>query len=59
VAAGLLDEATVDLSLSRLFTLQFKLGLFDPPNVYDQIPITVVDSDDHRQLAAQMARGMH
>lgn len=58
VSDGLLTEAQVDLSLSRLFTLQMRLGMFDvnETNPYDQIPITVVDSDDHRAFALQVAK---
>ncbi|MBN2391584.1 MAG: glycoside hydrolase family 3 C-terminal domain-containing protein [Anaerolineae bacterium] len=55
---GLLDEATIDIALTRLFTVRFKLGMFDPPEMlpYAQIPIEVNDCEAHRALALQTAR---
>ena len=58
VDQGLIDEATIDRSLERLFTARFRLGMFDPPEQvpYAQIPYAVVDSAEHRLLALQAAR---
>jgi beta-glucosidase len=58
VAQGLIDEATLDRSLKRLFTARFRLGMFDPPDrvPYAQIPIEVNDSEEHRALALRMAQ---
>ncbi len=58
VEQGLIDEATIDVALTRLFTLRFKLGMFDPPEIvpYAQIPIEVNDCAEHRALARQVAR---
>ncbi len=58
VEQGLIDEATIDAALTRLFTLRFKLGMFDPPEMvpYAQIPIEVNDSAAHRALALETAR---
>lgn len=55
---GLIDEAAIDAALTRLFTLRFKLGMFDPPEMvpYAQIPIEVNDCEAHRALALQTAR---
>ncbi|HOT91154.1 MAG TPA: glycoside hydrolase family 3 C-terminal domain-containing protein [Anaerolineae bacterium] len=55
---GLIDEATIDRALTRLFTLRFKLGMFDPPEMvpYAQIPFEVNDCEAHRALALQTAR---
>ncbi|HOU13897.1 MAG TPA: glycoside hydrolase family 3 C-terminal domain-containing protein [Anaerolineae bacterium] len=55
---GLIDEATIDGALTRLFTLRFTLGMFDPPEMvpYAQIPIEVNDCEAHRALARQVAR---
>ncbi len=55
---GLIDEATLDRSLTRLFTLRFKLGMFDPPEMvpYAHIPFAVNDCPAHRALALQVAR---
>ena len=58
VMTGMIDEATLDKSLNRLFYVRFKLGHFDPPEMvkYAQIPFTVNDSKEHRELAAKAAR---
>lgn len=55
---GLIDEAAIDAALTRLFTLRFKLGMFDPPEMvpYAQIPIEANDCEAHRALALQTAR---
>jgi len=55
---GLIDEATLDVSVKRLFTARFKLGMFDPVGQvpYAQIPIEVNDSPRHRALSLQAAR---
>jgi beta-glucosidase len=58
VKQGLIDEATIDRSVKRLFTARFRLGMFDPPEqvAFAQIPYEVVDSPKHRELALQAAR---
>jgi beta-glucosidase len=58
VQQGLLTEKEVDVTLRRLFTARMKLGLFDPPSMvkYAQIPLSELDSSDHRALAHQAAR---
>jgi beta-glucosidase len=58
VDQGLINEATIDRSVKRLFTARFRLGMFDPPErvPYAQIPIEINDSEEHRTLALQMAR---
>jgi beta-glucosidase len=55
---GLIDEATIDTSLIRLFTARFQLGMFDAPEevAYAQIPPSVVDSAENRALALRIAR---
>jgi beta-glucosidase len=57
VRQGLLDEATLDRSIKRLFTARFRLGMFDPPErvPYAQIPYEVNDSPAHRLLALRTA----
>ena len=59
VAAGVLTEAAVDESFSRLTTIQMKLGLFD--NDKDEQPYFGLGADDidtaeHQQLALEAAR---
>ncbi|MFH1198175.1 MAG: glycoside hydrolase family 3 C-terminal domain-containing protein [bacterium] len=57
VEKGLLTETEIDVSLKRLFTARFKLGMFDPDEVvkYSQIPITENDSEEHRKLSLRTA----
>ena len=58
VEKGLIDEATIDQAVKRLFTARFRLGMFDPPEQvgYAQIPYEVNDSPEHRALALRAAR---
>jgi beta-glucosidase len=58
VKAGLISEQEIDVALKRLFTARFKLGMFDPPSAvrYAQIPISTLDSAEHRALARTVAR---
>jgi beta-glucosidase len=58
VAQGLIDEATLDRSVKRLFTARFRLGMFDPPErvPYAQVPYAVNDAPEHQALALQAAR---
>jgi beta-glucosidase len=58
VKQGLLTEKDLDVSLKRLFTARFRLGLFDPPAMvpYAQTPESEIDSAPHRTLALQAAR---
>jgi len=58
VDQGLVDEATIDRSVKRLFMARFMLGMFDPPEQvpYAQIPYEVNDSPAHRELALRVAR---
>jgi beta-glucosidase len=58
VDKGLLKESDIDISVKRLFTARFKLGLFDPPEIipYSQIMISENDKPEHRELALKAAR---
>ncbi len=58
VKRGLLAEADLDRSISRLFRARFQLGMFDPPSMvpHASIPFSVVGSDAHRALALEAAR---
>ena len=58
VAEGLITEEQIDVSLRRLFRARFRLGEFDPPEQvpYTDIPLSVVDSEEHRALALETAR---
>ncbi len=58
VEEGYITEKQIDVSLKRLFTARFKLGMFDSPEevAYQSIPYSVVDSDEHKELALKVAR---
>lgn len=58
VTQGLLTEKDFDVSVKRLFTARFRLGLFDPPEMvsYASTPDSEIDSDAHRAIALQAAR---
>jgi beta-glucosidase len=58
VKDGKLTEKDIDVSLKRLFTIRFRLGMFDPINMvkYAQIPITDLESQPHKDHALKMAR---
>jgi beta-glucosidase len=58
VEQGLIDEATLDVAVSRLMTTRMRLGLFDPEDMvpWTHIPIEVNDSDEHKAVALETAR---
>ncbi|HEY9362100.1 MAG TPA: glycoside hydrolase family 3 C-terminal domain-containing protein, partial [Chitinophagaceae bacterium] len=58
VKDGKLTEKEIDESVRRLFTIRFRLGMFDPVAMvkYAQIPITVLESQPHKDHALKMAR---
>ena len=58
VKSGLLSEAQINISLRRLFTIRFRLGMFDPPSMvpYAQTPSSVLESPAHQAHALEMAR---
>ena len=58
VKEGLLDEAKLDESVTRLFMLRFKMGMFDPD---EQVPFASISTDvinhpAHFSHALKMAR---
>jgi beta-glucosidase len=58
VKQGLVSEADIDKSLTRLMTSRFRLGLFDPPErvKWAQIPYSVNQSPAHDKLARKAAQ---
>jgi beta-glucosidase len=58
VEKNIISEKDIDVAVKRLFTARFRLGMFDPPEKvkYAQIPYSVVDSKEHRELALEVAR---
>jgi len=57
VEKGLITEQDIDVAVKRLFTARMKLGMFDPDEMvpYSKIPISVIDSEEHRKTALKMA----
>ena len=57
VQKGLIAESAMDVSLERLFTARFKLGLFDPKSMvgYAAIPFSEVASAGHHAQALEAA----
>ncbi|HSC53266.1 MAG TPA: glycoside hydrolase family 3 C-terminal domain-containing protein [Phnomibacter sp.] len=58
VKSGLITEKQIDISLQRLFTIRFQLGMFDPVSMvkYAQTPASVLESAPHKAHALKMAR---
>jgi beta-glucosidase len=58
VHQGLIPEAVIDTTVTRLFLARFRLGMFDPPERvrWAQIPIDTLDAPTHRALAVEVAR---
>jgi beta-glucosidase len=58
VEHGLVKESEMDAAMRRLFAARMKLGMFDPPGdvPFNQTPMSVVDSPEHRQVALEAAR---
>ncbi|MBO9660835.1 MAG: glycoside hydrolase family 3 C-terminal domain-containing protein, partial [Chitinophagaceae bacterium] len=54
----LITEAQLDISLRRLFTIRYQLGMFDPVSMvsYAQTPASVLESAPHRAHALKMAQ---
>jgi beta-glucosidase len=57
VKDGKIKESEIDVSLRRLFTARYKLGLFDPASMvpYAAIPFSEVGSPAHHALALETA----
>jgi len=54
---NLITIQDIDVSLKRLFTARFRLGMFDPPEMvkYSKIPYSVVDCEQNKALARETA----
>lgn len=55
---GLITEAQIDVSVKRLFTIRFRLGMFDPENLvpFSKIDTSVLENPAHKALALKMAQ---
>jgi beta-glucosidase len=58
VKTGLIKEEQLDISLKRLFTIRFRLGMFDPPSMvkYAQTPVSALEAPAHKAHALKMAQ---
>ena len=58
VKQGLITEAQIDISLRRLFTIRYRLGMFDPPSMvkFAQTPAAVLEAAEHKAHALKMAQ---
>ena len=58
VDKGYLNEKDIDVSVQRLMEARLRLGLFAPKGdvKYENIPFSVVDSKENKQLALDAAR---
>jgi len=58
VRRGLISEKEIDLHLTRVMEGRFELGEMDPDSLvsWSKIPMSVVNSAGHQQLALDMAR---
>ncbi len=58
IEKGYISEKEINISVKRMFTARFKLGMFDPQEMvdYQQIPYSVVDSEQHKDLARKVTR---
>lgn len=58
IAKGLIREDDIDRSLSRVLTGRFDLGEMDDDAIvpWTKIPASVINNEEHRKLALEMAR---
>jgi len=58
VKNNLIKEEQLDISLKRLFTIRYRLGMFDPPSKvkYAQVNESVLESAPHKAHALKMAQ---
>jgi beta-glucosidase len=58
VKNGLIDEKQIDVSVKRLFTIRYRLGMFDPKErvKYTQVPFSSLEAPEHKAHALKMAR---
>lgn len=56
VKQGLVSEAEINRSVSRLLLARMKLGEFDPQTPYSNIPLSIVDGPEHQSIALEAAR---
>jgi beta-glucosidase len=55
---GLITEEQIDVSVKRLFTIRFRLGMFDPDEMvpFAKTDVSVLEREEHQAHALKMAR---
>lgn len=58
VKNGIIKEEQLNVSLERLFTIRYRLGMFDPPSMvkYAQTPESTLEAPEHKAHSLKMAR---
>lgn len=58
VKTGLISEKQIDVSVKRLFTIRYRLGMFDPADKvpYGQLPMSTLEAPEHKALSLKMAQ---
>ncbi len=56
VHSGKISEKLIDEAVARVLKLKFQLGLFDEPYIDETLPQSVVRSEEHVELAREVAR---
>lgn len=58
VKSGLISEKQIDVSVKRLFTIRYRLGMFDPKESvkYANVPFSALEAPEHQAHALKMAR---
>ncbi|MFH1195135.1 MAG: glycoside hydrolase family 3 C-terminal domain-containing protein [bacterium] len=53
---GLISETDLDVSVKRIFTARFKLGMFDPPEMVSYSKLDKYDTPENKAVALEAAR---
>ncbi|MFA6455183.1 MAG: glycoside hydrolase family 3 C-terminal domain-containing protein [Bacteroidota bacterium] len=53
---SLIREKEIDISLNRVLTARFKLGMFDPPEMVPYSQLNLIDTKENKQIALEAAR---
>jgi len=56
VEKGLINEEEIDITVKRIFTARFKLGMFDPPEMVPFSELKEIDTPENKALALEAAR---
>ena len=53
-----ISDRDIEEHLRKIIEIKFKLGIFDPPrlNIYNKIPVSTINSEEHKKLALRIAQ---